>query len=82
MINEHGRRKTITKLEAAVKQLVNKAAGGDMNAFRTLSALAHSAEEQLAGDTVVPSTQLSEVDQKVMDNLLKRFEQNHAKEEK
>jgi hypothetical protein len=29
VINENGRRRTVTKVEAAVKQLVNKAAGGD-----------------------------------------------------
>jgi hypothetical protein len=75
VINENGRRKTITKLEAAVKQLVNKAAGGDMNAFRTLSNLAHSAEEQLAGEQAVNPKQLNEVDQRVMLNFLKRFEQ-------
>ena len=82
VINENGRRRTITKLEAAVKQLVNKAAGGDMNAFRTLSTLAHSAEEQIAANNGSQPKQLNEVDQKVMLNLLKRFEQNQTKETK
>ena len=40
VINENGRQKTVTKLEAAVKQLVNKAASGDLAALRQLSALA------------------------------------------
>jgi Family of unknown function (DUF5681) len=40
VINENGRRKTITKLEAAVKQLVNKAASGDLRALHQLAALA------------------------------------------
>lgn len=82
VINENGRRKTITKLEAAVKQLVNKAASGDMNAFRTLSNLAHSAEEQLAEEQPVTPKQLNDVDQKVMLNFLKRFEQTEKKETK
>ena len=44
IINESGVRKTVTKLEAAVKQLVNKAASGDLVAMRQLSSLASSAE--------------------------------------
>lgn len=82
VINENGRRRTITKLEAAIKQLVNRAAGGDMNAFRTLSVLAHTAEERLATDNDVGPKQLSAVDQKVMRNFLKRFEQTKIGEER
>ena len=36
VINEGGQRKTVTKLEAAVKQLANKAASGDLGALRQL----------------------------------------------
>ena len=36
VINEHGRRRTVTKLEAALKQLVNKAASGDLRALAQL----------------------------------------------
>lgn len=82
VINENGRRCTITKLEAAIKQLVNRAAGGDMAAFRTLSVLAYSAEEQLATDNSSGTKQLSEVDQKVMRNFLKRFNETKRREEK
>ena len=35
-ITENGRRKTVTKLEAALKQLVNKAAAGDLRALHHL----------------------------------------------
>lgn len=35
-VNENGRRKTITKLRAGLKQLVNKAAGGDSRALQLL----------------------------------------------
>jgi hypothetical protein len=35
-VNENGQRKTITKLRASLKQLVNKAAGGDSRALQLL----------------------------------------------
>lgn len=72
VINENGVRRTVSKLEAAVKQLVNQAASGDLSAMRQLAALAGSAEdEQLA----LPTRQLDQDDQKVMENVLKRFKQ-------
>ena len=37
--NEGGRRRTITKLEAAAKQLVNKAAAGDARSMQLLAGL-------------------------------------------
>jgi hypothetical protein len=39
VINENGRRKTITKLEAMTKQLVNTAAGGNPRAIKLLTDL-------------------------------------------
>jgi hypothetical protein len=36
-INELGQRKTVTKVEAALKQLVNKAASGDLMSPRSIS---------------------------------------------
>jgi hypothetical protein len=73
IINENGSRKTITKLEAAITQLVNKAASGDGHAVRYLCQLVISAEERSV--VTQPVTQFSDADQKVMDNVLKRFEQ-------
>ena len=71
VINEHGLRKTVTKLEAALKQMVNKAASGDLRAFRQLVELAHEAEaKQSKLGTQEPST--SELDREVMDGILKR----------
>ena len=43
-VNENGRRRRITKLEAAVKQLVNRAAGGDARVTQLLLALVQSHE--------------------------------------
>jgi uncharacterized protein DUF5681 len=73
VVNENGVRRTVTKLEAAVKQLVNQAASGDLGAMRQLSALAGSTDdEQLAP----PTRQLDQDDQKVMENVLKRFKKS------
>jgi hypothetical protein len=76
VITENGTRKVITKLEAAVKQLVNKAAGGDLNALRHLIALAKSAEPSSES----PREQVDGFDQKVMSNVLRRWEQSRSEE--
>lgn len=76
VINEHGQRKTVTKLEAAFKQLVNKAAGGDLRAIGQLRDLAREAEEKQ--NTAVTTRQASvvdELDQEVMQGILQRFQQ-------
>ena|SRR5215469_2524297 len=80
VINENGERRTITKLEAAIKQLVNKAASGDMAAFRILSALADSAEERIAEPAATQNQESSDLDKRVMENLLKRFKQINSTE--
>jgi hypothetical protein len=72
-INESGRRKTVTKLEAAVKQMANKAASGDLKALQLLAALVRSAEERGIQTTASDST-LSETDEKVVLGILKRLE--------
>lgn len=73
VINENGRRKAITKLEAAMKQLVNKAASGDLRALHQLAALARSAEER--EEPAAPGAPIADVDQKVLQGILARFEQ-------
>jgi hypothetical protein len=75
VINENGRRKVITKLAAAVKQMVNKAASGDLVALRQLLALVISAEER-ANTASTPASELSEVDRLVMQSVIRRFESN------
>jgi hypothetical protein len=72
IINENGQRKVITKLEAAVKQLVNKAASGDLRALRHLADLVVSAEERTAQAPVADAA-ISEDDQKVVQGILERF---------
>jgi hypothetical protein len=69
VIDDNGVPKTVTKLEAALKQLVNKAASGDLIALRQLTALARSAEERALEPT---AKQLSDVDLEIMQRVLQR----------
>ena len=73
VVNENGARRTVTKLEAAIKQLVNKAATGDLRALQQFIALAR--ETETAAN--LPSNErsaLGELDQKVLQGILKRFQ--------
>ena len=72
VINENGKRKTITKLEAAFKQLTNKAASGELKALQLLSALVRSAEDRAAQATI-SKPPLEEGDEKVFLGILERF---------
>ena len=72
VVNENGQRRVLTKLEAAIKQLVNKAASGDLAALRHLAGLVQSAEEQ-AAQTPPVNAPLGEDDQKVVQGILERF---------
>jgi Family of unknown function (DUF5681) len=71
VINENGVRKRVTKGVAAIKQLVNKAASGDLVALRLLAALEGSAIDP---STVTPTKHLDDADLKIVQNMLKRFE--------
>jgi hypothetical protein len=73
VVNENGQRRTITKLEAAAKQLVNKAASGDLTALRQLSMLVLMFEQQSIGENSAPEAMDGEDQQAVM-AMLKRFE--------
>jgi uncharacterized protein DUF5681 len=79
VINENGKRRTITKFEAAFKQLTNKAASGELKAVQLLIASVRSAEER-AVQAAVPNSSLEEVDERVVLGMLKRLE-NTRKEE-
>jgi hypothetical protein len=73
VINENGKRKTITKLEAAFKQLSNKAASGELKALQLLSALVRSAEDRTVQATISKPA-FEEDDEKVIVGILERFE--------
>jgi hypothetical protein len=67
----HGKRE-VTKLEAAVMQLSNKSAQGDLRAAKELFALVQRAEEAIPAQ---PSSEdLPEADQRMMRSILKRME--------
>jgi hypothetical protein len=71
VINENGQRKKVTKQEAIYKQLVNKAVSCDLKAIK-LSEDLQAAEEGAQAGTA-PNAALTEVDQKVIEGILKRF---------
>jgi hypothetical protein len=73
VINENGRRKTVTKGEAAIKQLVHKATSGDLKALQLLATLVRSAEER-GIKVAVPNSVLDEADEKVLQGILDRLE--------
>ena len=75
VISENGQRKTITKMQAAVKQLVNQAASGELAALRQLMALVTSAEQSL-GESQTGRPSLNEADQKVIAQILQRLEKS------
>jgi hypothetical protein len=76
VINENGQRKTVTKFEAALKQLVNKALGSDIRALRLLLDLARDAEAKqgVAGGEQNPV--LGELDQEVIAGIMRRFQES------
>ena len=73
VITENGRRKTISKLEAAIKQLMNQAASGELKALQLLATLVRSAEER-AVQAPISKPPLDVNDEKVFLGILKRLE--------
>ena len=69
VIDENGLQRTVTKLEAAIEQLVNKATSGDLVALRHLIVLTHPAGQTLETAEKTPS----DTDLIVMKTVLKRF---------
>jgi hypothetical protein len=78
-INEGGRRKVITKLDAAVKQVVNKAAQGDPKATQLLLNLSKEGGVRSKG-IPEPVDVVAEADEQVMKSLIKRIRQYGAEE--
>ena len=61
----------VTKLEAAMMQLSNKSAQGDLRALREFVVLVGQAEESTNANT--PSMEMHESDQRMMQSLLQRM---------
>jgi Family of unknown function (DUF5681) len=72
-IIENGKRKTVTKFDAAMKQLANKAAAGDLRASQQLFSLARLVEGEMNSDKT-PVLEIGDLDRQVMEGILKRFQ--------
>ena len=72
VINENGQRKTITKLEAALKQMINKAVSGDHRARREMLWFARDVEAS-QNATGAQNPVIEDFDQEVIDGIMHRF---------
>ena len=71
VINEGGQRRTVTKLDAAVTQLANKSAMGDLRAIKQYLTVRHVCDGELSDvDSVTPTT---ESDALVIAHLIARL---------
>ncbi len=75
-VTENGKRKMVSKLEVAVKQLVNKAAGGDQKAIMQLLPLVQLVEGRAEAAETVSGSVLAESDQQVLSSIRKRLERH------
>jgi len=73
VINENGRRREVTKQEAAIMQVANKAAGGDLKAIHLLISLAQMAEERVHQEDS-KKTLFGDADQLVLEGLIERLD--------
>jgi hypothetical protein len=71
VVTENGRRKRITKIEAAVKQLVNRAAGGDTRSTQLLIGLIQASEARPPD----AETQPSQADDDVLREMHRRLQE-------
>lgn len=71
-VNENGRRRRITKLEAAVKQLVNRAAAGEARSMQLLLAIIQASEAKPPQPGPETPTDADEI---VLRELERRFKQ-------
>ena len=69
-VNENGRRRRIPKLDAAIKQLVNRAASGELRATQLMLALAQANETHPAQPD---AERTSDADAIVMAELVRRL---------
>ncbi|TXG83039.1 MAG: hypothetical protein E6R12_09960 [Sphingomonadales bacterium] len=69
-VRENGRTRKISKLEASLIQLANKAAAGDVRAILAVVALAQGVEARGEPDQV--AVPLDEADRRVLDRLIDR----------
>jgi hypothetical protein len=70
-ITENGRRRRISKLQAAAEQIANKSAAGDLRASKIAIDIAQRAEQQAAAQS--PADRLSESDEEIVERVKARF---------
>ncbi len=75
-VTENGRRKKITRLDAAVKQLANKAATGDPRSIHQLLALTQEVQDRTEASARAEKNTFTEADEKVMKSLLSRLKEH------
>jgi hypothetical protein len=79
VVNENGRRKSVSKLEITIKQLVNKAALGDPKALTQLLPLVQIIEGRSEADAASTPI-LAEADNLVMAHIVERYRQSVIQE--
>ena len=75
IVRENGRQKTISKLRASIKQLVNKAASGDHRAIKALFDIRSDLEKRPTQPAGEPE-QLDDSDREVIAGILDRLRQS------
>jgi hypothetical protein len=80
VINEGGQRRTVTKLEATVTQLVNKAMMGDHRAMQQLLAVVRVITNE-PSEPRAPRLRLTEADQQITTRLIDRIRQSTPHQE-
>ena len=73
IVQENGTRKSMTKDEAALKQLFNKAASGDQRAIKLMADLMNL--HTVAVEPVAPKFTLTDVDREVLTQMIDRARQ-------
>jgi hypothetical protein len=71
-VTENGRRRRISKLQAAAKQVANKGAAGDLRATKMAFDLAEKAEQQQAA-AQSSNDRLSASDEDIVERLIGRL---------
>jgi hypothetical protein len=71
IVNENGRRKTVTKLEAVFKQLINKAAAGDARATQQVMTVLKTLDEP--SESALSTTVREEADRQVVQQIIARI---------
>jgi hypothetical protein len=71
-ITENGKRKRISKREAAATQWANRSASGDLRAGKLAFDLAHKAEERAATQPPAPD-RLTAADEEIVERLIARL---------